>query len=169
MENQPKFLIMGSYDNIDKVLNKLPNKKKLYSNYLYNIEEPFIEYGFHLHKYDNHGEDYNGDFRVIVCPENMNKYNDDLFKNDYFDNITGLILCHSDIDNYDYNKYKYVLNSNDVIHIWFDKMVNNNLYNIFSDTSRDIHYLFNDINWINRIYYYLDTPFIPSNNYCQII
>lgn len=163
MENQPKFLIMGNHDNIDKVLNKLPNKKKLYSNYLYNIDEPFIEYGFHLHKY----EDNYGDFRVIVCPENMNKYNDDLFKNDYFNNITGLILCHNDNDNY--NKYKYILNSNDVIHIWFDRMIDDDLYNIFSDTGKDIHYLFNDINWINRIYYYLETPFIPSNNYCQII
>ena len=81
--NQPKFFIIGSRNNIDNVLNKLPNKNKLYSNYLYDIDEPFIEYGFYLYKEHEYNEiSFNGDFRVIVCPENINKYNDDIFKND---------------------------------------------------------------------------------------
>ena len=50
--NQPKFLIIGNKENVEKVLNRLPNKNKLYDNYLYDIKEPFVEYGFFLQKED---------------------------------------------------------------------------------------------------------------------
>ena len=42
--NQPKFFIIGDRENVEQVLNRLPNKNKLYNNYLYDVKEPFIEY-----------------------------------------------------------------------------------------------------------------------------
>jgi hypothetical protein len=154
--NQPKFFILGYHENIEKVLNKLPNKNKLYNNYLYDIEQPFIEYGFYLQKEDEINN--SGDFRVIVCPENINQYEANLFKNDYFKDITALIICHN---NNNYN-YKEILNVKEIIHIWFD-------IKKYDINNKDLHYYFNDNNWINRIYNHLDLPFAPPNNDTNIV
>ncbi len=143
---KPKFLILGNHENIEKVLNKLPNKNKLFNNYLYDIEEPFIEYGFYLQKED---EDNNsGEFRIIVCPENINEYNKNLFNDDYFKNITGIIICHHNNKSH----YNEIFDTNEIIHIWFNKQTKNT----------DLNYTFNDFKWINRIYYHLDIPFAPA-------
>ena len=148
-KNQPKFFIIGNKENIEQVLNRLPNKNKLYSNYLYDIKEPFVEYGFFLHKEDESNN--SGEFIVVVCPENINEYDKNIFKKDYFKNITALIICHN--DNYNYNE---IINTKEIIHIMFNQQTNN-IY------SKDLHYNFSDNNWINRIYYHIDIPFTPSN------
>jgi hypothetical protein len=142
--NQPKFLIIGNDDNVNKVLNKLPNKNKLFNNYLYDIEYPFVEYGFYLQQEDENN--YSGDFRVIVCPEKINNFDNNLFKNEYLKNITALIICHNDSNNINN------INIKNVIHIYF----NNN---------EPIDY-----NWLTKIYDYLDIPFTPYyDNHCNII
>lgn len=157
--NQPKFFIIGDLDNVNQVLNKLPNKNKLYNNYLFDINEPFVEYGFYLQKEDE--ENNSGDFRVIVCPDEMYNYNDKIFENSYFQNITALILCHNDKNKNSFDK----LNVKEKIHIWFDKdIINMDLYN------KDLHYLISDNNWINRIYNHLEIPYTPPiNSECNII
>ncbi len=138
--NQPYFLIIGHDDKVNKVLNKLPNKTKLYNIYLYDIEKPFIEYGFYLQQEDETNNI--GEFRVIVCPQNIDNY-DNLLKNDYLKNVTAIILCHN------YNNINNI--SKNIIYIDF---INNEP---------------NNNNWLNEIYNYIDIPFTPSNNYCNII
>ncbi len=148
--NQPKFFIIGNKEQTDKILNRLPNKNKLYDNYLYDIKEPFVEYGFFLQK-----EDINiGEFIVVVCPENINDYDKEIFKNDYFKNITALIIC----DNYNYNN---IFDAKEVIYIMFYEQFDEQNYDI---NNNDLIYNFNDNNWINRIYNHLDIPFTLDNN-----
>ena len=151
--NKPKFFIIGNKENVEQVLNKLPNKNKLYNNYLYDIKEPFVEYGFFLHKEDE--TNYSGEFIVVACPKNINEYDKNIFTNDYFKNITALIICHND-NNDNNHHYNDIINIKEIIHIMF----NSQTYDI---NSKDLHYNFSDNSWINRIYYHIDIPFTPSN------
>lgn len=151
--NQPKLFIIGHKDHVDKILNKLPNKNKLYDNYLYDIKEPFTEYGFSLQKEYNIGE-----FRVIVCPENIYKYDKDIFKNNYFKNITAVIIC--DFYNYDY--YPNLLDTNERIRIFFDYDTKYYYENCIG--SNDSLYDFGETDWITKIYDYLDIPFAVNND-----
>ncbi len=157
--NQPKFFIIGDSENVSQVLNKLPNKNKLYNNYLYDINEPFVEYGFYLQKEDE--ENNAGNFRIIVCPDEIHKYHDKIFENSYFKNITALIICHNNNFNKNFDK----LDTKETIHIWFDKdFINMDLHD------KDLHYLIDDNNWINRIYNHLEIPFTPPiNTECHIL
>ena len=158
--NQPKFFIIGNKENVEQVLNKLPNKNKLYNNYLYDIKEPFIEYGFFLHKEDelNNSNEFNsGEFIVVVCPENINEYDKNIFTKDYFKNITALIICNNDYNN-DYNN---IINTKEIIHIMFTKQFDKQNYDM---NCKKLNYNFSDNNWINRIYYHIDIPFTPSND-----
>jgi hypothetical protein len=152
--NQPKFFIIGNKENVEKVLNRLPNKNKLYNNYLYDVKEPFVEYGFFIHKEDE--TNYDNQFIIIACPENINEYNKNIFKMDYFKNITALIICYNDYNDIN-NDYNNIINAKEIIHIMFNKQTNNT-------NSKDLHYNFSDNNWINRIYYHIDIPFTPLND-----
>jgi hypothetical protein len=147
----PKFFILGTHENVEKVLNKLPNKNKLYNNYIHDIKDPFIEYGFFLQKEDE--ENNSGEFRIIVCPENINQYNINILNNDYFKNIKALIICHDNA----VLQYNNIFNTKEIIHIWFDKKMNN-------INCKDLHYVYSDYNWINRIYFHLDIPFAPATD-----
>jgi hypothetical protein len=149
---QPKFFIIGNKENVEQVLNKLPNKNKLYDNYLYDIKEPFIEYGFFLQKEDETNNA--GEFIIVVCPENINVYDRNIFKKDYFKNITALIICNN-------TNYNDILEAKEIINIMFNEQLYNQFNNI---NSKDLHYNFSDNNWINRIYYHIEIPFTPSNN-----
>ena len=158
---QPKFFIIGNIENVEKVLNKLPNKNKLYDNYLYDIKEPFVEYAFFLQKEDETNNA--GEFIVVVCPENINEYDKKIFKKDYFKNITALIICHNNTN------YNDILEANEIIHIIFDEQFYNNKPMVININSKDLHYNFSDNNWINRIYYHIDIPFTSSNNDIDVL
>jgi hypothetical protein len=92
----PIFLIIGKNDYVTQVLNKLPNKTKLYNIYLYNLLEPLVEYGFSIY---NENDIYQ--FKIIICNSNTNT--DNILNNVYFNKIEGLI------------------NAPENIYIWFNK------------------------------------------------
>jgi hypothetical protein len=157
--NQPKFLIIGNKENVEKVLNRLPNKNKLYNNYLYDVKEPFIEYGFFLHKEDETNN--SGEFIVVVCPENINTYDKNIFTNVYFKTITALIICHNNYNDY----YNNIINTKEIIHIMFTQFDKQN----YEMNCKDLHHYNSNINsWINRIYHYIDIPFTTSNEFNKI-
>lgn len=157
--NTPTFFLIGNNDYILQVLNKLPNKIKLFNNYFFNIVEPFVEYGISIYKND----DNIIQFKIIICPNDIN-----ININDYYKNILGLIIC---CDDNDYNKYNNIvknINANENMYIWFNK-------DTLDYNKNDSHYLFNDTNFlfINRILNKVENvkPIIESSisNYCIII
>lgn len=149
----PRFLIIGNDKYISQVLNKLPNKTKLYNIYLYKLLEPLVEYGFSVYNDDNNIYQ----FKIIVCPDNINT--DNILNNVYFSKIDGLIICN----NNNYDEFINKLNASENIYIWFDK-------DSIDNYSKDLHYLFNDNNWINRIYYHMEMPFsAPINSPCNFL
>ncbi len=163
--NQPKFLIVGSNDKIELVLNKLPNKNKLNYYYLLDIEEPFIEYGFFLDREDE--ENNFGEFKIIVFP-NEELLSDIILKDVYFKNTNALIICH-DYSNILSFVREEIYNINnllekEIIHIWFDNKT------IPKSNNDEIHYDFYNYEWINKIYNYLDIPnTAPPETICNII
>lgn len=160
MENkQPKFIIMGSFDKINYVLNKLPNKNKNNHYYVLDIEEPFIEYSFFLDKED----EYNnmGEFKIMVCPNkellNVSKYMEYL---NLIYNTNAIILCHD--NSYEIYNTKKLLEK-EIIHIWFDNIIPKSYNNEFN-------YKFDNNEWINKIFDYLDIPYgAPSDTQCNIL
>jgi hypothetical protein len=150
--NKPKFVIIGPEDNINLVLNKLPNKHKLQYHYFLDVENPLIEYGFFL---DREDEEKNiGEFNIIVCS------NQSLLNKIEFNDIKLLIICHD--NNYDITNK---INAKYVIHIWFNTdIIPNNVMN------KENHYLFYNNEWMTQIYNHLDIPYTPPNNLeCNII
>ena len=152
----PTYLIFGDNENVMKVLDKIPNKQKLFNIYLYNTHEPLIEYGFNLFKNNDTIQ-----IKIIICPNN-NILNNLYFKNLYLKNITGLIFCCNNntiIDNYkklsqDFNKEN--------IYIWFNiEYINKDIY------EKDIHYLFTD-NWIDTLFKFIEYDNIFDYQ-CQIL
>ncbi len=151
----PKFFIIGDDNDIMQVLDKLPNKTRLFNNYLFKINEPFIEYGFNLYKNDN-----NYQIKIIICPKQI--LNIEAFDSIYFNNATGLIICCNNTSNI--NNYKKIadsINANENLFIWFDK-------DIIDNEDKNLHYMFSDTNWINRIYKHIDYPY-ESINQCNIL
>ena len=63
-DNIPRFLIIGDYNDVNKVINKLTNKNKINNYYLYNMINPFIEYEYSLFKNDNDCH-----FKIVICPK----------------------------------------------------------------------------------------------------
>ena len=85
----PKFLIIG--DNMNdkiKLVETLPNYNKLYSNYINNCSEPFVEYAFNLIEND----EYNT-VHLIVCPDI--DFTDEILQNELFLNISSIIYPFS--------------------------------------------------------------------------
>ncbi len=162
--NQPKFVIMGYHDNINQVLNRLPNKNKLHYYYLLGIDNPFIEYGFFLDREDE--ENNIGDFKIIVCPEdglfNVIEFNNIILKNEYFKHTTAFIMCHKKTDELLYNTNNLL--TKEIIHIWFDDKCSLN------STNNEFHYTFDSYEWIKKIYNHLDIPYTsPPNFECNIL
>jgi hypothetical protein len=145
--NKPKFVIIGSEDNIHKVLNKLPNKNKYQYHYLLGVDTPLIEYSFFLDREDE--ENNIGEFSIIVC------LNQELLNLIQFNDITSLIVCHNNNNYISTNK----INVKEIIHIWFDTP--SIPYN---------NYKFDNNEWIHKIYNHLDIPYTaPPNMQCNII
>ena len=111
-----------------------------------------VEYGFSIFKDNNSYQ-----FKIIIC----NKTNNiNITSNEYFNKIDGLIICSDDNNNYD--EFIKHINAPENIYIWFDKEKINN--------KKDLHYLFSDNNWINRIYNHIDIPCLSyTDNYCNIL
>ena len=152
--NIPTLLIIRKTEYVSQVLNKLPNKTKLYNIYLYNLLEPLIEYGFSIYNENNTSQ-----FKIIVCDSNINV--DNIISNTYFDRIEGLIICSDNYDNYD--NFIKSLNVSENIYIWFNK-------EYIDIDDNNLHYLFSDNNWKNRIFNHIDTPFTSYiSNQCNIL
>ncbi len=140
------FLLIGKNEYISQILNKLPNKKKLYDLYLYKSLEPLVEYIIN----NNDTE-----FKIITCSSNI----ENIINNVYFDNIDGLIICCDNENNY--NNIVNKLDAPEFFYIWFDKIIDNN--------DGNSHYLFTDNNWENRIFNHIERQFsVPINNQCNI-
>ena len=150
-QNITRFFIIGDEENIMYVLNKLPNKNKLYSNYLFDIEEPFVEYGFVF------CDEENTQFKIIVCPQNLK---DNIFDHEYFKDVSGLIICH-DLANYNYKNIIEKINAKENIHIWFN--------DLFDINEQDSHFVYTDNGWLNRIYNHIQMPFTAPIYYCNIL
>ena len=155
MDNIPRFLIIGNYDNINKVIDKLPNKYKINNYYLYNIINPFIEYGYNIYKNDN---DFH--FKIIVCPEEG--LTADILNSSYINTLTGLIICCNDKSNIDsYKIFADKISTHENIYIWFDKKY-------IDYQGKDFHCLFDDNLWQDRLYKYIEYPINSSYN-CNIL
>ncbi len=160
-DNIPLFVIIGSTDNINKVINKLPNKNKLNCYHLLGVDNPLIEFGFFLDKEDE--ENNMGNFNIITYPNENSNFNLDEIKKLNLKNVTAFIICHEKSDD--------LINTNnlltkEIIHIWFGNNTNENHYN--ENHYNENHYNRND--WIEKIYNYIDIPYLPPSNFmCNII
>ncbi len=142
------FLLIGKNEYISQVLDKLPNKKKLYNLYLYKSLEPLVEYIIN-------NDDYTTQFKIIACSSNI----ENIINNTYFDNIDGLIIC---CDNNNYNNIVNEIDAPENIYIWFDKIIDSN--------NEGYHYLFSDSNWVNRILNHIERHFTTQiYNQCHIL